>query len=131
MLLNQAHSHISKSLATYQQLLVHPSAETALPMFLLSTVLATYSMASGQLEDPDEPLKSAHHCFSLLQGTKVVIGPYQDIIKNSPVYLAMSEPAVDFQIAPISGNAEAQTINGLRELIPEQAEINQDSFLKR
>lgn len=130
MLLNQAHSYISKALATYQQRLVHPSAETAVPMFLLSTVLATYSLASGQLENPDDPLQSVHHCFSLLQGIKVVIGPCGREVKSSPIFLAMSEPAMDFRVAPHSENDEAARINKLKELIQYENETIRESFAR-
>ncbi len=89
-LLLQADSHISRALETYRKLLEAPTAETAIPMFILSSVLLTYNFGSVR-ERPEDPIGSLHHCFMLLQGIKFVILQYWDIIHHSAVFAAMTE----------------------------------------
>jgi hypothetical protein len=82
-LLHQADAHISQALEAMRRHLQSPSEETAIPMFVLSSVLLTYNFGSVQ-ERPDDPIGAVHHCFMLLNGIKVVIGPHWDKIKDHP-----------------------------------------------
>ncbi|CAO2653473.1 Nn.00g028840.m01.CDS01 [Neocucurbitaria sp. VM-36] len=91
-LLHQADSHISRALDRYRQNLETPNVETAIPMFILSSVLLTYNFGIAQ-EKPEDPIGSLHHCFMLLQGIKVVIIPHWDQIKDSAVFTYMTEQA--------------------------------------
>lgn len=70
-LLLLADSHISDALQIYRKILVEPSLETALPAFLLSSLLVSYTLASAQIEEPVHPLDSIHHCFRLFQGVSL------------------------------------------------------------
>lgn len=88
-LLQQADSHISKALTTYRQNLEHPTTETALPMFILSTVLVVYHLATAQLEAPEDPVNAMTHCFRLIQGVLVVVGPNLDQLKDSQIFKDM------------------------------------------
>jgi hypothetical protein len=54
-------------------------------MFILSSVLFTYNLASSQLEKPEDPISALHHGFMLLQGIKVVLEPHWDHIKDDPI----------------------------------------------
>ncbi|KAF1937989.1 hypothetical protein EJ02DRAFT_355534 [Clathrospora elynae] len=92
-LLLQADSHISHALDTYRKHLEAPNAETAIPMFMLSSVLLTYNFGSAQLERPEDPIGALHHCFMLLQGIKVVVIPHWDQIKDSAVFAYMTDMA--------------------------------------
>lgn len=92
-LLLQADSHISRALDTYRNHLESPSAQTAIPMFMLSSVLLTYNFGSAQLDKPEDPIGGLHHCFMLLQGIKVVVIPYWDHIKDSAVFAHMADMA--------------------------------------
>jgi hypothetical protein len=89
-LLLQADVHISQALDTMRKHLETPSEEKAIPMFVLSSVLLTYNFGSVQ-EKPEDPVGSLHHCFMLLNGIKVVIGPHWDMILKSPVLGQMIE----------------------------------------
>ncbi|KAH7072214.1 hypothetical protein BKA63DRAFT_418155 [Paraphoma chrysanthemicola] len=89
-LLQQADVHISQALNTMRRHLEAPSDETAIPMFVLSSVLLTYNFASVQ-EMPEDPIRSLHHCFMLLNGIKVVIGPHWDRLKDDPILAQMTE----------------------------------------
>ncbi|OAL43058.1 hypothetical protein IQ07DRAFT_307291 [Pyrenochaeta sp. DS3sAY3a] len=89
-LLLQADSHISRSLDTYRKHLESPSADTAIAMFMLSSVLLTYNFASAQLEKPDDPIGALHHCFMLLKGIKTVVVPHWETIKHSSAFAYMT-----------------------------------------
>lgn len=78
----QADAHISQALDTMRRYLQTPDEETAIPMFVLSSVFLTYNFGSAQ-EKPEDPIGSLHHCFMLLNGIKVVIGPHWDKIKDA------------------------------------------------
>ncbi|KAF2472795.1 uncharacterized protein BDR25DRAFT_324125 [Lindgomyces ingoldianus] len=95
-LLHQADSHMSRCLATYRKNLEQPSPETAVPMFLLSTILVIYNMGSGHLEEPESPIDSIYHCFRLLQGVKVVIQPQWETIKESDVFASVAKTIMGF-----------------------------------
>ncbi|KAF2127510.1 hypothetical protein P153DRAFT_294672 [Dothidotthia symphoricarpi CBS 119687] len=89
-LLLQADSHMSRALETHRRLLEEPTVATAVPMFSLSSTLVTYNLASAQLEKPEDPIGSLHHCFMLLQGVKVVLDPQWDQIGSTTVFAEMS-----------------------------------------
>ncbi|KAL5114872.1 hypothetical protein ACEQ8H_007250 [Pleosporales sp. CAS-2024a] len=121
-LLHQADAHISEALDALRKHLKVPSKETAIPMFVLSSVLLTYNFASVQ-ERPEDPIESVHHCFKLLNGIKVVIGPHWDHIRNNPSlvqYLESSSPATLKVLDTLAGNDERPEIlrlMGLTELV--------------
>lgn len=89
-LLLQADSHISRALGTYRRLLEAPTVATAVPMFALSSTLVTYNLGSAQLEKPEDPIGSLHHCFMLLQGVRIVLEPQWDQIGPTTVFAEMS-----------------------------------------
>jgi hypothetical protein len=89
-LLLQADMHISQALDRMRKHLQTSNEETAIPMFVLSSVLLTYNFGSVQ-EKPDDPIGSMHHCFMLLNGIKVVIGPHWSKIQDHPVVTQMIE----------------------------------------
>jgi hypothetical protein len=89
-LLLQADMHISQALDAMRKHLTTSNEETAIPMFVLSSVLLTYNFGSVQ-EKPDDPIGSLHHCFMLLSGIKVVIGPHWNKIQEHPVCSQMVE----------------------------------------
>jgi hypothetical protein len=89
-LLLQADEHISQALDTMRKHLQTLNEELAVPLFVLSTVLLTYNFGSVQ-EKPDDPIGSLHHCFMLLAGIKVVIGPHWDKIREHPVCVLLVE----------------------------------------
>jgi hypothetical protein len=86
-LLRQADSHISRSLETYRRHLESPNLETAIPTFVLSSVLLTYNFAAAQLQRPDDPIGALHHCFMLIQGVNVVLIPHWERIKDNPIII--------------------------------------------
>jgi hypothetical protein len=102
-LLQQADIHISQALNTMRRHLEVPSDETAIPMFVLSSVLLTYNFGSVQ-EMPEDPIRSLHHCFMLLNGIKVVIGSHWDKLKDDPILAQMTE---------MSSEATLQTLDEL------------------
>ena len=75
-LLAQADAHMSNALIVYRQLLPAPTEETAIAMFLLSSLLVTYNLVSAQIQEPDDPIGALVHCFRLLRGVRVVISGY-------------------------------------------------------
>jgi hypothetical protein len=89
-LLLQADVHISQALDTMRKHLQTSNAVIAIPLFVLSTVLLTYNFGSVQ-EKPEDPIGSLHHCFMLLAGIKVVIGPHWPKIQEHPVCAQMVE----------------------------------------
>ncbi|KAF2028361.1 hypothetical protein EK21DRAFT_70068 [Setomelanomma holmii] len=93
-LLQQADIHISQALNAMREHLEKPSDETAVPMFVLSSVLLTYNFGSVQ-EMPEDPIHSLHHCFMLLNGIKVVIGPHWDELKEDPILAQMTEMSTE------------------------------------
>lgn len=117
-LLSQADAHISRALEVMRIYLQTPSEETAIPMFVLSSVLLTYNFASVQ-ERPDDPIGSIHHCFMLLNGIKVVIGPHWDRFKDNPSlahFVAMSAPATLSILDERAGDEQRPEILHLMEL---------------
>ncbi|PVH93443.1 hypothetical protein DM02DRAFT_696062 [Periconia macrospinosa] len=89
-LLVQANDHISKALATYRQNLEQPRAETAVAMFILSTVLVIYHLATVRLEAaPEDPVNAMAHCFRLIQGVLVVVNPNLDQLTSNKVFTDM------------------------------------------
>ncbi|PSN71527.1 hypothetical protein BS50DRAFT_284688 [Corynespora cassiicola Philippines] len=117
VLLLQADNHISKALATYRKYLMHPVAETALPMFLLSSIFFTYNLASGQLESPDDPLGSVHHFFSLLQGIKVVLRPHWEQMKDNPLFLVNTGTVSESERLSYLENPQATEFTKLQEVV--------------
>ncbi|KAF2179160.1 hypothetical protein K469DRAFT_597014 [Zopfia rhizophila CBS 207.26] len=85
-LLLQADSHISWALSTYRKYLQTPTTETVIPMFMLSTLLVTYSLAATQSGEPEDPIGVLHHCFRLLKGISVTGYPHWQHIKSSEVF---------------------------------------------
>lgn len=85
VLLHTADLHISRSLKTYRMHLENPNLQTAIPMFILSSVIFTYNLASSQLDEPEDPIKALHHGFMLLQGIHVVMAPHWEHIKDDPI----------------------------------------------
>jgi hypothetical protein len=117
-LLLQADAHISQALESMRKHLQTPSEEMAIPMFVLSSVLLTYNFGSVQ-EKPEDPIGSLHHCFMLLNGIKVVIGPHWDKIKDSPVIadmVEMSSPATAQILDARAKDSERPEISRLMEL---------------
>ncbi|KAH7359848.1 hypothetical protein BKA66DRAFT_515029 [Pyrenochaeta sp. MPI-SDFR-AT-0127] len=117
-LLLQADSHISRALETYRKHLETPNMETAIPMFILSSVLLTYNFGSAQ-ERPEDPIGSLHHCFMLLQGIKVVIVPHWEHIMESAVFAALTDstsPSALEALDEIAKNDKSQDILRLTEL---------------
>ncbi|KAH5266262.1 hypothetical protein HBI88_033690 [Parastagonospora nodorum] len=117
-LLSQADAHISRALDVMRTYLQTPSEETAIPMFVLSSVLLTYNFASVQ-ERPDDPIGSVHHCFMLLNGIKVVIGTHWDRLKDNPSlahFVAMSAPATLSILDKLAGDEQRPEILHLLEL---------------
>ncbi|KAF1968583.1 hypothetical protein BU23DRAFT_592087 [Bimuria novae-zelandiae CBS 107.79] len=84
-LLLQAENYFSSALETYRKNLEHPRPDTAMPMFLMSIFIVTYTLASAQLEPPEDPIGTLHHCFRLLQGVEVVIQPHMAQLMNSTI----------------------------------------------
>lgn len=117
-LLLQADHHIGRSLETYRKHLEAPNVETAIPMFILSSVLLTYNFGIAQ-ERPEDPIGSMHHCFMLLQGIKVVIVPHWQHIKESAVFAAMTDAtsasALE-ELDTLTSNDNSQEILRLTEL---------------
>ncbi|KAL6703389.1 hypothetical protein ACN47E_009731 [Coniothyrium glycines] len=103
-LLAQADAHVSRALDTYRRHLEAPSIETAIPMFILSTVLLMYNFGSAQLDKPEDPIRGLHHCFMLLQGIKVIVIPFRDHINSSAM------------ITHATGMASQATLQALDEL---------------
>lgn len=117
-LLLQADSHISQALDTMRKHLQAPTEETSLPMFVLSSVLLTYNFGSVQ-EKPEDAIGSVHHCFMLLNGIKVVIGPHWEKIKDDHTLGPMietSSPETLQALDTLAGNDERSEIQRLMEL---------------
>ena len=117
-LLLQADSHISRALDTYRKHLEAPNVETALSMFILSSVLLTYNFGIAQ-EKPEDPIGALHHCFMLLQGIKVVLVPHWDQIKDSAVFAHMTDLASAStleQLDNLAKDDKSQEILRLKEL---------------
>jgi hypothetical protein len=117
-LLFQADMHISQALDTMRKHLEAPEFETAVPMFVLSSVLLTYNFGSVQ-EQPEDPIGSLHHCFMLLNGIKLVIGQHWDKIKDNPVIIQMigtSAPATVQALAELAKDDTCFEIIRLLEL---------------
>jgi hypothetical protein len=117
-LLLQADAHISQALDAMRKHLQTPSEGSAIPMFVLSSVLLTYNFASVQ-EKPDDPIGSVHHCFMLLNGIKVVIGPHWDKMKDNPGlahFVEMSSPATLAILDARAGDEQRPEILRLMEL---------------
>lgn len=118
-LLLQADSHISQALATYRTHLESPNVETAVPMFVLSSILLTYNFGSAQLERPEDPIGALHHCFMLLQGIRVVVIPNWAYIKDDPAIIHITEMASPTTLAMLDILAKEdkpQEILSLKEL---------------
>lgn len=117
-LLLQADSHISQALDTMRKHLQAPNEETSVPMFILSSVLLTYNFGSVQ-EKPEDPIGSVHHCFMLLNGVKVVIGPHWEKIKDNPMLREMIDTSCPESLQALdalAGNDERPEILRLTEL---------------
>lgn len=117
-LLLQADVHISQALEVMRRHLQSPSDETAIPMFVLSSVLLTYNFGSVQ-ERPDDPIGSVHHCFGLLNGIKLVIGPHWHKIKDQSIlahFVEMTSPASMKILDERAGEEERPEILQLLEL---------------
>ncbi|KAJ4982573.1 hypothetical protein SVAN01_11933 [Stagonosporopsis vannaccii] len=87
VLLHTADLHISQSLKTYRTHLENLSLDTAIPMFIFSSIIFTYNLASSQLEEPEDPIRALHHGFMLLQGINVVLAPHWEYIKDDPIII--------------------------------------------
>jgi hypothetical protein len=72
-LLAQADAHMSVSLAEYRSLLEHPTEETLIPMFLLSSIVYVYNLAWARIEEPEQPIDAVLHCFRLMRGVRVLM----------------------------------------------------------
>lgn len=117
-LLLQADAHIGQALETMRKYLEAPSYETSLPMFVLSSIILTYNFGSVQ-EKPEDPIGSVHHCFMLLNGIKVVIGPHWNQIKENPVMgpmVEMSSQETQDTLTALSKGETNPEILRLREL---------------
>ncbi|KAF1954337.1 hypothetical protein CC80DRAFT_567533 [Byssothecium circinans] len=92
-LITQADDHISKALVTYRQNMAQPKPETAVAMFLLSTVLVAYYLAATQLETQTDPISTM--CIRLLQGVRAVVQSHSSQVLNSQIYkdLVVDKPA--------------------------------------
>ena len=116
-LLAQADAHMSSCLATYKKNLAQPTLETSLPMFLLSSVLVTYNLASARVQEPDDPIKAMLHCFRLLRGVIVVIGPYWKELNNEPVVRQVLDGVVRSELDPTVDYGHVGEIMAINELI--------------
>jgi hypothetical protein len=117
-LLLNADSHISLALETYRRNLEAPNAETAVPMFVLSSVLLTYNFGMVQ-ERPEDPIRSVHHCFMLLAGIKVVVVPHWEQMQKSDIFqrmTALSSPAMNDELDLRARNDPTRDILNLLEL---------------
>ncbi|ORY11056.1 hypothetical protein BCR34DRAFT_335326 [Clohesyomyces aquaticus] len=115
-LLHQADSHMSKSLVTYRKHLEQPNPETAVPMFLFSTMLVIHHLGSEHLQAPGNPIDSIHHCFRLLQGVKVVIEPHSEVIRNSEVFAVISKSVGEYWDWTPNPGDRCEEILSLQEL---------------
>ncbi|KAF1997816.1 hypothetical protein P154DRAFT_272340 [Amniculicola lignicola CBS 123094] len=129
-LLLRADAHVNKALTTYRTLLVHPTAETAVPMFLLSSTLVTYNLAAAQIEEPEDPISAVCHCFKLIQGVKVVIGPHWEQIKASKPFRMAAAPALDLDTPIRPEDGEFSEILQLQELTLDMASEDRNACTK-
>ncbi|KAH8725631.1 hypothetical protein GQ44DRAFT_615449 [Phaeosphaeriaceae sp. PMI808] len=104
-LLLQADVHVSQALETMRKHLETPNYENTVPMFVLSSVLLTYNFGSVQ-EMPEDPIGSVHHCFMLLNGIKVVVGPHWERMRMAPVLFHMVEMSSPVNIAALEALAK-------------------------
>ncbi|KAF2635474.1 hypothetical protein P280DRAFT_411376 [Massarina eburnea CBS 473.64] len=111
-LLAQADAHISRALATYRQKLEEPTADTAVPMFLLSAVLVIYNLAAAQLETTSDSIAAMTHCIGLIHGVVVVARPHWEQVTNSQVFRDL---AVD-KSAPVGSQTVPEVLR-LKSLI--------------
>ncbi|KAF2870497.1 hypothetical protein BDV95DRAFT_495800 [Massariosphaeria phaeospora] len=119
----QADAQLNKALATYRRNLEHPTAETAVPMFLLASVLISYNMACAQLEPPEDPIGAIHHCFRLLQGVRVVIHPHWELVRSSSVYRLLTDIVTNPTLDPGPEDEVAEIVH-LRALVLEAADVD-------
>lgn len=89
-LLYLADCHISKALTIYRQKLEQQNPETAVPMFVLSTILVIYHLALAQVAKPEDPVNAMAHCFRLIQGVFVVVKPNWNYLMTSTVFTDMA-----------------------------------------
>ncbi|KAF2014215.1 hypothetical protein BU24DRAFT_433696 [Aaosphaeria arxii CBS 175.79] len=94
-LLQQADSHMTRSLGPYRGHLENPSEVTAVPMFVLSSILVTYNLGTAQLGAPEKPIDALVHCFRLIQGVKVVIFPHWEKVKASRIFSHVASGAME------------------------------------
>jgi hypothetical protein len=118
-LLGQADTHISICLETYTKNLEQPARETSLAMFLLSTVIVTYNLASAQIEEPDDPIRALLHCFRLHRGIHLAIGPFWAELIKTRIVTAMSAAIRDADLRSAAGYAEKEEIMRLKQLAAE------------
>ncbi|KAF2684555.1 hypothetical protein K458DRAFT_442885 [Lentithecium fluviatile CBS 122367] len=118
-LLAQADAHMSSCLGPYKKNLEQPALETSLPMFLLSSILVTYNLASAQVAEPDNPIDALLHCFRLLRGVSIVIGPHwEQLTKTTIVAQIMSNiVASEEKASAEDGQIEINEVLRLKELV--------------
>jgi hypothetical protein len=115
-LLAQADAHMSECLGPYKINLEQPTLDTSLPMFLLSTILVTYNLASAQVEEPESPVHTLLHCFRLLRGVTIVIGPFWEELTNSPIVSSIIAGITSADTRPSTGGGEISEVLQLKPL---------------
>lgn len=125
-LLAQADAHMSTSLIAYRHNLINPTLETALSMFLFSSMIVTYNLASAQVQEPERPIDALVHCFRLLRGVKVVIGPYWEEIRKSPILSQMLDETIKMESIPIPNDGRFTEISDLNKLC--KTHLNNNDF---
>jgi hypothetical protein len=116
-LLAQADAHMSSCLTPYKKHLAHPTLEASLPMFLLSSVLVTYNLASARVQEPDDPIEALLHCFRLLRGVRVVIGTYWFELKQMPIVENLMGAVLRIEENPSAEHERVEEVMALKELI--------------
>ncbi|KAF2259747.1 hypothetical protein CC78DRAFT_591472 [Lojkania enalia] len=125
-LLFQADAHMSSSMAVYRHHLEQPSLETALPMFILSSILVTYNLASARIQEPENPIDGIQHCFRLLRGVRIVIGEYWEELKGLPIVVYLLGGITNWKEIPFSKDARFKEILELKQLATQLEEPDRD-----
>ena len=112
----EADYHFGIALSIYKKKLENPDLEDALPLFLLSSILVNYSFGSANLEEPEHPLDAVEHCFRLLHGTRVVVRPHWEHLKETEIFSFMARPAMNPLTEPGPYDEEVWEVTRLKEL---------------
>jgi len=129
-LLEQADAHMSRSLAVYRQYLGHPTLETSLPTFLLSSLLVCYNLSSAGVEEPEQPIDAALHCFRLLRGIKVAIGDFWARLIEHPIVIHLLSGVVRADAVEIAEGKVYNEILVLKELAMQLDSAHREVYLR-